>query len=292
MHLVVGELDDHLHIRIGGALELLDQALPITLVCLHLKIVLTDDILKVFSRALDRVLDILIDDELDGKGFREVGADGRVGEVEFVGEDEHVGVIVEAMGGCAVHHAVFAHEAGGAVVVDDELEVLIEPTVTAVAVPVLMGALFECDWGGIVEADYERGRFDSLERSCVRGVGSDQGLARFGPDVTVLSREDPNSRRLFSLVVNPSELLLQFRSIQLLTVDLVHDLEELILADNNNVLMLIVIVFYRIIFWLSRYTASIEHPLVRLHADGQLPHILRFEGSGIYLVLELQDRTG
>jgi len=48
---------------------------------------------------------------------------------------------------------VLSHETSAAVLVDDELEGFVVPAVLAVAVPVLMGALFEGDRGGVIEAD-------------------------------------------------------------------------------------------------------------------------------------------
>ena len=49
------------------------------------------------------------------------------------------------MRGRAVHHAVLAHEARGAVVVDDKLEGFVEPAILSIAVQVLVCALFEGD---------------------------------------------------------------------------------------------------------------------------------------------------
>lgn len=62
---------------------------------------------------------------------------------------------------------MLAHEARGTVVVDDELDGLVVPAVLAVAVPVLVGALFKGDGGAVVEADDEGRGFDELEGSLV-----------------------------------------------------------------------------------------------------------------------------
>jgi hypothetical protein len=58
---------------------------------------------------------------------------------------------------------MLAHETCGAVVVDDELEWLIKPTVLAVSMPVLVCTLFQRDGCGIIKTNDERSRFDVLE---------------------------------------------------------------------------------------------------------------------------------
>jgi hypothetical protein len=43
------------------------------------------------------------------------------------------------------------------------LEGLVEPPVTAVAVPILVCALFKRDWRGVVQANKERSGLDDLK---------------------------------------------------------------------------------------------------------------------------------
>lgn len=129
VHLVVSQLNDHLHVRIGAAAELLDQAFAIALVCLHAELVRADLAVEVAGRGFEVLLHLGVECPAQGLWLGEVGAYGGVAEVEGVGEDEHVCVVVEAVGGRAVHHGVLAHEAGCAVVVDYELEGLVVPSV-------------------------------------------------------------------------------------------------------------------------------------------------------------------
>src|SRR6478752_7762395 len=56
IHLVVGELDNHLNVSIGRALELLDEALSVTLIGLNGKLVLADDIVEVLGCAINLAL--------------------------------------------------------------------------------------------------------------------------------------------------------------------------------------------------------------------------------------------
>ena len=100
--------------------------------------------------------------------WRQVGSLFRVVEVELVVEDDHVYVVVQSVRRRTVHHAVLAHEAGSAVVVDNELERLVEPSVAAVAMPVLMRSLMKSHWRGVVKTDHERRCFDCFE-SCLVG---------------------------------------------------------------------------------------------------------------------------
>ena len=141
VHLVVGQLDHHLHVRVGRAAEALDQALAVALVGLHRQLVLADDRLEVRHGAGYVLLHLLVDAERDGLGVRQGGAHARVREVQLVVEDEHVDVVVEPVRRRAVHHRVLADEARRAVVVDDELQRLVEPAVAPVAVPVLVRPL-------------------------------------------------------------------------------------------------------------------------------------------------------
>ncbi len=53
VHLVVGELDDHLDVGVGGCFEFLDEVFAVALVGLNAEIVLGDKGVKVFSGAVD-----------------------------------------------------------------------------------------------------------------------------------------------------------------------------------------------------------------------------------------------
>ena len=63
VHLVVGELDDHLDVGIGRALEFLDETLAIPLVGLDFELVLADEVFEVAGRALDIGFDVVVDDK-------------------------------------------------------------------------------------------------------------------------------------------------------------------------------------------------------------------------------------
>ena len=293
VHLVVGELDDHLHKGVGRALELLDQALAVALVGLDGELVLADDVVEVGDGAVDLGLNLLGDGELDGLGLGQVRANRGVGEVELVVEDDVVDEVVEAVGGGSVHHAVLAHETGGAVVVDDELERLVVPAVLAVTVPVLVGALLEGDGGGIVKADDEGRSLNGLESLGVLGVGGEESGAGIGPDVTVLGGEstDGGGARSGELV-NALEGLLKLSGVELLAVNLVVDLVELVLADGKDVLVLIGAELDGVVGGLGSNTAGVEHPLVRVHANGELLHVLGLESAGVDHLLELESGGG
>lgn len=237
-HLEVRELDDHLHVCVGGALELLDEALSVALVGLDAELVLADDIGEVLLGAVDLGGDLLGDVELDGGGLGEGGAHVGGGEVELVVEDDVVDIVVQAVGWGTVHHAVLAHEAGGSVVVDDELYGFVEPAVLAITVPVLVRALLEGNGGGIVKADDERGRLNGLQRLSVGGVGLEEDLAGVGPDVAVLGGESTDGWDGLGDLVDATELSLELSSVELLAIDLSEDLVELVLANNSNVLVL------------------------------------------------------
>ena len=160
---MVRELDQHLHVRVRAALETLDQALAVALVGLHAQLVRPDLGREVVPGGLDVGADGAGDVEAEPGGFGQVAADRGVVEVELVVVDEGADVVVEAVRRRAVHHAVLAHEARGAVVVDDELTGFVEPAVGAGAVPVDVCALFEGDGRFGVEADEKVGGFDGLE---------------------------------------------------------------------------------------------------------------------------------
>ena len=72
---------------------------------------------------------------------------------------------------------MLSHEACHAVVAYDELQWLVEPAVAAVAMPELMGALFEGNRGVVVEADDEGGGFDGFEGGAVGGAGGDESFS-------------------------------------------------------------------------------------------------------------------
>jgi hypothetical protein len=164
IHLMVCKLNDHLHVGIWRALEFLDQTFAVSLICLDLELVRAKLALKVLPCGIEVKLDFLVHGESDRLRVGKVAPN--VGPVEgnVVLGNEHTDSVIEPVGGSAIHHAVFTHEAGRAIVIDDELEWLVKPPVAAVAVPVLVCALFKRDWGGIVEADKKGSGLDGLER--------------------------------------------------------------------------------------------------------------------------------
>ena len=293
VHLLVGELDDHLNVGVGRAPELLDQALAVALVGLDGKLVLADDVSEVLDSAVNLRLNLLRDVELDGLRLGEVGANRGVGEVNLVVEDQVVDKVINPVGRGTVHHGVFTHEAGGTVVVDDELQRLVVPTVGTISVPVLVRALLESHGGRIVEADNEGRRLNRLNRGSVAGVGIEEDLAGIGPNISVLRRQradggDGARRQL----VNPVELLLKLRSVELLSANLVSHLEDLVLSDDDDVLVLLGGELDRVVGGTSCDTAGVEHPLVAVHANGHLLHVFRLESARVDQLLELEDGAG
>ena len=271
---MVSELNDHLDERVRAGFELLDHIFAVALVSLHAEVVLCDQRIEVLSCAVNLGEEVLIEMKFQGMRFWEVRADGAGGEVKFVAENEHINVVVKAVGGGAVHHAVFAYEARSAVFVNDKFKGFVVPAILAVAVPVLVGALFESDRGRIVKANNEGGSLDCLEGGRVGGIGGEEGFTGRGPDVAVLRGESANSGRFFGDGIDSAELGFEFGSVELLTVDFVRDFEELIFADDDNIGMILMGVFDGVVARRGRYTARIEHPLVRFHADWKFPHIL------------------
>ena len=112
------------------------------------------------------------------------------------------------------------------------------------------------------------------------------------PGVSVLGGHDTNSRSVLGQLVDAQELLLQFGSSELLAIDLMEDLEELVLANNSNVLVVVGSILLGVIGRLSRDAAAVEHVLVTAHGNGQLLHVLGFESALNDLLPEVKDRRG
>ncbi|KAF1738016.1 Adenylyl cyclase-associated protein [Beauveria bassiana] len=289
VHLEVGVLDEHLDVGVGRALELLDETLAVSLEGLDGKLVLANNALEVGDGAVNFGLDGRGNLKAENLGFRKVGADRSLGKIEFVVEDEVADVVVEAVGRSTVHHGVLTHEARGAVIVDDELEGFVVPAIGTVTVPVGMGTLLEGDGRGVIETDDKGGCLNGLETSLVLGAGVEENGARIGPDVAVLRGQSTDRWNILSSLVDAAELLLKLGGVKLLAVDLVEDLEELVLADDDNVLVGVGRVLLRVVGRLSGDTGAVEHPLVAVHADGQLLHVLGLEGTLVDHLLELED---
>lgn len=117
------------------------------------------------------------DHEFDRGRIREARADGGIREVELVAENKGHGVVVEAVRGCAVHHAVLADEARGAIVVDNKLHRFVIPAILTVAMPILVSAFLERDGASVIETDDERRGFDGLEGGGVGRIGFEQVFA-------------------------------------------------------------------------------------------------------------------
>lgn len=110
------------------------------------------------------------------------------------------------------------------------------------------------------------------------------------PGVSVLGGHDTNSRSVLGQLVDAEELLLQFLCCELLAIDLVEDLEELVLANNSNVLVVVGSVLLGVVGGLSGDTTAVEHVLITAHGNRQLLHVLGLEGALHDLLSEVKDR--
>lgn len=91
-------------------------------------------------------------------------------------------------------------------------------------------------------------------------------------------------------MVDAQELLLQLGSGKLLAIDLVQDLEELVLANNSNVLVIVGSILLGVIGRLCGDTAAVEHVLVTAHCNGQFLHVLGLKSAFNDLLPEVKDR--
>lgn len=123
--------------------------------------------------------------------------------------------------------------------------------------PVLVRSLVEGDWRSIIEADNEGSSLDCLEGCLVGWIRLDKSLAHVGPVVTILRGQDTDSWALLGTLVDPSELLLELGACQLFSSDFVWELEKLILPDDEDVRVLLVVVFLWVVGWLCRNTAAV-----------------------------------
>lgn len=117
-------------------------------------------------------------------------------------------------------------------------------------------------------------------------------FAGVGPSVAVLGGENADWRHLLGLGVDSSELLFQFGGVELLASDFVEDFKELVLADHDNVWVVLVVVLHRIVGGFGWNSAGVEHPFVAAHGHGELPHVLGLESLLVYLLLELENCRG
>lgn len=114
-------------------------------------------------------------------------------------------------------------------------------------------------------------------------------LASICPGITVLRGQHTNWCALFRLLVDLSELRLKLGCVQLFAIDLMVDLEELVLADDHDIRMLLVTVLGWVIGWFGGNSGAVEHVLVAGHGNRELLHVFRLEASVVHLLLELQD---
>ena len=289
VHLEVSKLDDHLDVGIRRALEHLDEAFSVALVGLDSKLVLANDGLEVGLGSLDIGANLWGDVEVDGLGFGEVGADVGVSEVDLVTENEVINVIVQAVSGGSVHHRVLAHEAGGSIVVDDELKRLVKPAVLAIAVPVLMSALFKSYRVSLIQADHEGGGLNGLKGGLVLRAGIEKSDASVSPNVAVLGSESTDSGGALGKLVDTGELLFKLGGGELLAIDFVLNLEELVVANGNDVLVGGMVEFDRVVLGVSSDSRGVEHPLVAVHTNGQLLHVLGLQAASVDLLLKLKN---
>jgi hypothetical protein len=292
VHLEVGQLDGHLDEGIGAALELLDETLAVALIGLDNQLVRADLLAVVLCCEVDGLIGGVVQLEVDGLGVGELGAHGLGGEIEFLVEDDVVDIIVQAVGGSTVHHAVLTHETSGAIVVDNELQRLIEPAVGAITVPVLRAALSQSDGASVVQADHKASRLNLLQGQLIGRVKRNEGLASSSPVIAVGNSQHTNGRRRLGDLVDALELLLQLRDIELLTVHHERDLEELVLAHRHDVLVIRSGVLAREIRTIGRDTAAVEHVLVRAHGLRLLTEVLGLQGAIIDLGLEVESSSG
>ena len=111
--------------------------------------------------------------------------------------------------------------------------------------------------------------------------------------VTVRSSQDTDrSDRVLCTFVDYLELLLQFTAGEFLTVDDVGDFEELVLADNRKMLVLLGRVFLGVVSGLGGDTRAVEHVLVRVHRHWDFSQVLWLQRSIIHLAFELKGGKG
>src|SRR5262249_51488784 len=97
--------------------------------CLYSELMLANLAFEMTLCSFDILGDLFVEGPSESLRFRQVRSDLRIVEIEGIGEDEHVGVVVDAVSRGAIHHAVLAQETRRAVVVNHELHWLIEPAV-------------------------------------------------------------------------------------------------------------------------------------------------------------------
>jgi len=188
---------------------------------------------------------------------------------------------------------VLAHEARGAIVVDNELQGLVVPAIGTVAMPILVGPLLKSDRLGVVQADDEGSRLNGLEKTLVARASLEQSDASIGPDVTVFGSQGADGgHALGSESIDAFELAFKLRSIELLATNVMVDLEKLISANGNDVLVALSRELDRVVGGPSGDARGVEHPLVAVHADGQLLHVLGLESAGVDELLEFEHGRG
>lgn len=69
-----------------------------------------------------------------------------------------------------------------------------------------------------------------------------------------------------------------------------ENLEELVLANNSNVLVVVGSVLLGVVGGLSGDTTAVEHVLITAHGNRQLLHVLGLEGALHDLLSEVKDR--
>jgi hypothetical protein len=106
MHLEVSELDNHLDVGIGRALELLDQALAVSLVVLDVKSVLANQLLKVLFRGFDGLVNSSVEGKVELLGSLQGRRDLGRAVINLVLGQASEDIVVQAAGGGTVHGRV------------------------------------------------------------------------------------------------------------------------------------------------------------------------------------------
>lgn len=83
------------------------------------------------------------------------------------------------------------------------------------------------------------------------------------------------------------ELGLELFGVELGAVDVGGDFEVLVLAEDDNVLVLGWVVFDGVVAGFGGDAAGVEHPFVGGHGHGHAAHVLGFEGFAVDLAFEV-----
>lgn len=203
-------------------------------------------------------------------------------------DNQSVDGITEPMGGRAVHHRVFANEPSRAIVVDDELDRLVVPSVRSVAVPVGMSALFESHRRSRIQADDKRSGFNFLQRGGVVDAGRKKVFTSLYKLIARQRGQSAHRRGSLGGFVNLGELRFKLGGVELSSIDMSGNFEKLIVTDSNDVLSFGGRVCERIVSGLGRNAGGVEHVFVAGHGYGLFAHVFRLECAVDDFLLEFE----